>query len=241
MHPVQIIIQARMTSTRLPGKVMLPLCGKPVLQVMIERLPRWRASIIVATTNDGTEAPIMALCQKLGVATFQGDTEDVLGRYYGAATKFGAKPNTTIVRLTSDCPLIDESLCSDVIKLHKENQFDMVNLGPHSGFPRGLDCCAFSFQLLEAAHLNATDPAAREHVTLGMPKFQTMTTHTLSAGSDYSHLRITLDEPDDYKAISAIYAHFNNRLDFSYADLMKALKEKPELTDINKHVEQKSV
>lgn len=240
MSDVLIIIQARMTSTRLPAKVMLPLCGKPVLQVMLERLPSWHKHIIIATTNDGTEQPILDLCAQLNIKTYQGDTHDVLSRYYLAANHYGAKPSTTIVRLTSDCPLIDEALCTQVINERTSQNYDMVNLGPHSGYPRGLDCCAFSFKLLENTYLKATSPADREHVTLGMAKFNAITTHTLSANEDYSHFRLTLDEPDDYKAITAVYDHFLNNVDFSYNDLIKILKENPYLTDINKHVEQKS-
>lgn len=241
MPNVQLIIQARMTSTRLPGKVMLQLCGMPVLQVMIERLPSWRQHIIVATTNDGSEQPIVALCQQLGVRCFQGDTDDVLGRYYQAATTFGADAQTAVVRLTSDCPLIDDGLTSDVIQRFLAGGFDMVNLGPHSGYPRGLDCCVFSYALLARTHQLATSAPDREHVTLGMAKFSDLKTLSLSAGEDLSHFRLTLDEPDDYKALQAVYGEFNHRLDFSYPQLKKVLKETPALYDINKHVQQKSV
>ncbi|WP_249348503.1 glycosyltransferase family protein [Pseudoalteromonas citrea] len=236
-----IIIQARMTSTRLPAKIMLPLCEKPVLQVMIERLSKWHDQIIVATTNDGTEKPIIDLCKKLDIRVFRGDTDDVLGRYYKAATFYGATKNTTIVRLTSDCPLIDQDLCTLVINKHEEQRFNMVNLGPHSGFPRGLDCCAFSFKLLEETHKKATSLADREHVTLGMAKFNTLLLYTFSAQEDLSHYRLTLDEHDDYSAITAIYNAFDNSLHFSYQELLIMLKKKPELYDINKHVEQKTV
>jgi len=239
MQNVQLIIQARMTSTRLPGKVMLPLCGMPVLQVMIERLPSWRQQIIVATTNDGSEQPIVQLCQQLGVRYFQGDTDDVLGRYYQAATFFGADDTTTIVRLTSDCPLIDDELTTQVIRTFAQGKHDMVNLGPHSGYPRGLDCCAFAYPLLVKTQQLASHPADREHVTLGMAKFTDLQTLSISAGEDLSHYRLTLDEPDDYQALIAVYSEFGNRLDFSYPQLKKVLKEKPYLYDINKNVTQK--
>lgn len=239
MSNLMVIIQARMTSTRLPGKVMLPLCGRPALQVMFDRLAHLKKNIIVATTNDGSEAPILELCKKLDIRTYQGDTNDVLGRYHDAAVFFGADENTTIVRLTSDCPLIDPDLCELVINKHLENQFDIVNLGPHSGYPRGLDCCAFTFNLLKKTHTHATSPADREHVTLGMAKFNQVATYTFSAEADYSYYRLTLDEPDDYKALTAIYKSFNNKIDFDYLTLIKKLKNSPHLTDINKHVEQK--
>lgn len=236
-----VIIQARMTSTRLPGKVLMPLCSTSVLEVMFERLHPLKEHIIVATTNDGSERPILELCDKLNIKSYQGDTEDVLSRYFEAAEAFGAKKNTTIVRLTSDCPLIDVQLCQKVIEKHQAGDFDMVNLGPHSGYPRGLDCCAFSFSLLANTHRLASHPADREHVTLGMAKFNNMSVFTYSAQQDLSHYRLTLDEPDDYTAIKAIYSAFSNDLSFNYAELIKKLKQNPELVDINKHVEQKSV
>jgi spore coat polysaccharide biosynthesis protein SpsF len=241
MTNLMVIIQARMTSTRLPGKVLMPLCSTSVLEVMIERLNPLKEHIIIATTNDGSERPILEFCDKLNIKSYQGDTEDVLSRYFEAAKTFGADDNTSIVRLTSDCPLIDVQLCQKVIEKHQAGDFDMVNLGPHSGYPRGLDCCAFSFALLSKAHHLATNPADREHVTLGMAKFADVSTFTFSANQDFSHYRLTLDEPDDYKAITAIYGAFSNSLAFTYDELIKKLKQKPELADINKHVEQKSV
>lgn len=230
-----------MTSTRLPGKVMLPLCGMPVLQVMIERLPSWRQQIIVATTNDGSEQPIVQLCQQLGVRYFQGDTEDVLGRYYQTATTFGADDSTIIVRLTSDCPLIDDELTTQVIHTFAKGGYDMVNLGPHSGYPRGLDSCAFNFKLLEKTHLLAQSNADREHVTLGMAKFGDLSIKTISAGEDLSHVRLTLDEPDDYQAILAVYEKLDNQLSFSFETLKNTLKKNPYLSDINSNVQQKTV
>ncbi|MCF2909736.1 glycosyltransferase family protein [Pseudoalteromonas sp. DL2-H2.2] len=241
MSKVQIIIQARMTSTRLPGKVMLPLCDSTVLQVMLERLGDLSKNVIIATTDDGSEHPIVALCQRLGVKYFKGSTEDVLSRYYFAASHFGAQDNTAVVRLTSDCPLIDAELVNQAIEYYQNHNVDMVSLGPHSGFPRGLDTCVFAFRMLARTHQFARSAPDREHVTLGMAKFNTMTSYTISAGEDHSHYRLTLDEPDDYTAIQAIYQQFNNSLCFSYNELLETLKNHPHLADINKHVEQKTV
>jgi len=241
MTNLMVIIQARMTSTRLPGKVLMPLCSTSVLEVMIERLKPLNEHIIVATTNDGSERPILELCNKLNIKSYQGDTEDVLGRYFEAAKKFGANDDTTIVRLTSDCPLIDVQLCQKVIEKHQAGDFDMVNLGPHSGYPRGLDCCAFSFALLANTHRLASHPADREHVTLGMAKFNDMSVFTYSAQQDLSHFRLTLDEPDDYTAITEIYAAFNQNLDFSYQELIQLLEHRQDILKINQHVNQKTI
>lgn len=239
MQNVQLIIQARMTSERLPGKVMLPILGLPVLEIMIERLFSWRDNIIVATTNDGTEQPIINLCKKMNVKYYQGDTNDVLGRYYETATKFGASDQTTIVRLTSDCPLIDDELTTKVIKIFSSAEYDIVNLGPHSGYPRGLDCTAFSYQLLKKTHQLAKMPSDREHVTLGMAKFQDIKTYSVAEGEDYSDFRLTLDEKDDYTAILTVFNNFHGDINFNYKELKKFLTENPSIKEINKHVLQK--
>lgn len=240
MRNIQLIIQARMTSSRLPGKVMLPLCNRPVLQVMIERLFSWRDEIIVATTNDGSEQPITELCERLGVRYFRGDTQDVLGRYYHTADTFNADDSTIVVRLTSDCPLIDNDLTSRVITEYTKGQFDMVSLGPHSGYPRGLDCCVFSYPLLKKTHHQACSPEDREHVTLGMAKFGDLRTKILSAGKDFSNYRLTIDEQDDYKAITAIYNQFSDKIDFSFSELIEMLEKNPNLSKMNQHVQQKN-
>lgn len=240
MPNIIIIIQARMTSQRLPGKVLLPLDGTPVLQVLIERLIGWRKNIVIATTNDGSEAPIVALCEQLDVAYFRGDPEDVLSRYYYAAKAAGAQSGDGIIRLTSDCPLIDNDLCSQVINRYLEGGADMVSLGPHSGFPRGMDCCLFRFDLLEKHHLTATDPFDREHVTHSMPNLCTQPCIHIHADEDLSHYRLTLDEPDDYKAIDEVYRLFNYRRDFDYPDLVGLLHRHPHIYELNKHVMQKN-
>ena len=241
MAELLIIIQARMTSTRLPGKILMPIGDKPVLQIMIERLGNLKAHIVIATTNDGTEKPIIELCQKLDVKYFRGDTDNVLERYYLAAKQFGAHQDTAIMRLTSDCPLIDYGLVKQCITTYQENNYDMVGLGPHSGFPRGLDTCIFSFNLLQVTHKKAILPSDREHVTCGMAKFNNINSFVISAYEDLTQFRLTLDEPDDYTAICAVYQLFNHRVDFDYRALNQALKAHPEIAEINQHVEQKKV
>lgn len=241
MPDLLIIIQARMTSSRLPGKILMLLDTKPVLQVMIERLADLKPHIVIATTNDGTEAPIISLCQKLDVKYFQGDTDNVLERYYLAAQHFGATDKTAIMRLTSDCPLIDYDLTKQCIQAYQKHNFDMVSLGPHSGFPRGLDCCIFAFKSLKNTHKNATAANDREHVTCGMAKFETMNCYVISAHEDMTRFRLTLDEPADYHAINTVYQHFDYETDFDYPALVSLLKAKPDIAEINQHVEQKKL
>lgn len=238
-----IIIQARMTSTRLPGKIMLPLCGKPVLQVMLERLGAFKKNIIIATTNDGTELPIVQLCQQLKVRFYQGDTNNVLQRYYYAATSCDAKDEDVIVRLTSDCPLIDPGITQSAIDYFINNQFDYVNAGSGTGFPRGMDTEVFSFSLLKEAFFNASEEYEKEHVT---PYFYYTCRDKLQFGQyrnefDHSKFRLTLDEESDYQAIQETYSRLNCRIDHTYEEMIKILIDNPYIYELNASVEQKKL
>ncbi len=232
-----------MTSTRLPGKIMLPLCNKPVLQVMLERLQRFKSSIIIATTNDGTDKPIVELCQRLGVRYFQGDTNNVLERYYLAATQFDAQYGDEIVRLTSDCPLIDPVVTQSTIDFFINHSFDYVSAGTSSGFPRGMDTEVFSYDLLKEAHHNATQDFEKEHVT---PYFYKTCHEKYSLGQyrnskDHSKFRLTLDEKSDYLAIQEVYKKLSCKTDFDYDDLIKILENNPYIYELNAAVEQKKL
>ena len=232
-----------MTSTRLPGKIMLPLCNKPVLQIMLERLNIFKNNIIIATTNDGSEQPIVNLCQQLGVRYFQGDTDNVLERYYLAATQFDARDEDVVVRLTSDCPLIDPIVTQSTIDYYISHSFDYVSAGTGSGFPRGMDTEVFSYELLKEAYHNATQDYEKEHVT---PYFYKTCADRLKFGqhinkNDHSKYRLTLDEDDDYQAIQAVYKKLYYRTDFVYDELISVLEKNPYIYELNASVEQKKV
>lgn len=236
-----IIIQARMTSTRLPGKVLLPLCGKSVLEIMLDRLEKFRKNIVIATTDDGSETPIVSLCERMGIPYYTGDTNNVLERYFLCASQFKADENTTIVRLTSDCPLIDEAVLDAVIRYFQQGGFDYAANVLERTFPRGLDCEVFSFAALEKAYKNATTDFEKEHVTTYIH-----TTHRseFSIGSytypkDMSRYRLTLDEADDYRAIQEIYQQFGCRTDFTFEALLEVLEKNPHIHQLNAHIEQK--
>nr|KJZ11690.1 polysaccharide biosynthesis protein [Pseudoalteromonas rubra] len=229
-----------MTSSRLPGKVLLPLGPQSVLETMLSRLAPLKQNIIVATTKDGSETPIIEVCEKRGVKYFRGSTEDVLRRYYEAAKFFGATERDIVVRLTSDCPFIDATLVQAAIHKFKTESYDMVSLGPHSGFPRGLDTCVFPFSLLKLTHQRAISQQDREHVTLGMAKFKSIQIYNISAYKDLSQYRITLDEPDDYTMLSTLFAFFDHKVNFTLEQLFNTLLTQPDITKINQHVEQKT-
>jgi spore coat polysaccharide biosynthesis protein SpsF len=236
-----IIIQARMTSTRLPKKVMLPLCGKSVLEIMLDRLGRLKNNIIIATTNDGSEEAIIELCKQLNIKFYQGSTDDVLSRYYYAASRYGAKDNDIIVRLTSDCPLIDKKIVYNTIEYYKNNDFDYVSNRLERKVPLGLDTEVFNFKLLRESYINAKEKFEKEHVT---PYIYLTNKRNYSLGNyapliDGSMYRLTLDEVDDYNLIKAVYKEFDCSIEFSYEELIQLMQSKPYLYKINQNVQQK--
>ncbi|WP_345993159.1 glycosyltransferase family protein [Sulfurimonas sp. HSL-1716] len=232
-----IIIQARMTSTRLRAKVMLPLCGKTILEVMLSRLEEFKENIIVATTDDGSQMPIVELCKRLHVKYFQGDTDDVLARYYHSASKFGADEKSIIVRCTSDCPLIDAQIVKKTIEFYKNSDARYVCACQQSGFPRGMDTEVFSFAHLKEAYENAITEHHKEHVTPYIKENVKCASYKNS--HDHSRYRLTLDEEDDYKAITELYEKLNCETDFSYEKLIETLEQNLYIYEMNKHVEQK--
>lgn len=238
-----VIIQARMGSTRLPGKVMLPLCGAPVLSILFRRLAPFRERITLATTDDGTEAPIVDLCRKEGIAVYRGSADDVLSRYYHAAKNVGAQAGDAIVRITSDCPLIDPEIIGRCIETFRAERCDYLsNVFPRT-FPRGMDTEVFTFAALEQAYHEAVQPHEREHVT---PFIHTTHRERFLLGSvrddeDRSRYRLTLDEEDDYRMIVETYKLMGCATDFDYPALIRALESHPEIAEINAHVEQKKI
>lgn len=239
MTDMLLVIQARMTSTRLPNKVMLPLAGSIVLDVMIKRLGDLREKIVIATTDDDTALPIVEYCERESIKYFRGDTDNVLSRYYGAAMKYGATSNTIIVRCTSDCPLIDAETTRNTIDYFKKKKVGFVAAGPHSGFPNGFDTEVFYFSSLEEANNKAETLVEKEHLTQYIIRHNTRADYM--SEQDNSHLRLTLDETDDYEAIKAVYGLFDNSVKFSYQQLVEKLSENPNIMKLNQHVEQVQV
>ena len=165
MQEIYAIIQARMGSTRLPGKVLMEASGKPLLWHMIRQLRPSRAisRIALATTTLAADDPVAALGADLGLEVFRGDESDVLARFAGTATRFGAE---NIMRLTADCPLVQPDVCDSVAALFLEARADYARTS--SRFAEGLDCEVFTRRALDEAHRLARLPSEREHVTLYM-------------------------------------------------------------------------
>ncbi|HHV71415.1 MAG TPA: NTP transferase domain-containing protein [Clostridia bacterium] len=238
------IIQARMGSTRLPGKVMLDLCGKTVLEHVIERVKRVKNidQIVIATTELERDDLIVKEAEKCWVGYYRGSEDDVLRRYYYAAKENQAE---IVVRITSDCPLIDPNITNEIIEFYKTHDYDLVtNAGideKERTYPRGLDTEVFSFEILEEAFLKADQPYQREHVTPYIYE-NCKNIYYYKNDVDYSQYRWTLDTEEDYKLIETIYKYlYPQNTDFAFDDILKIIKKYPHLAKINAHVEQKKV
>jgi len=240
-----IIVQARMASTRLPGKIMKKVLDKTLLEYQLERLFRVKQAdqVVIATTDHGEEQPIVSLCEKLGVPYFRGSEQDVLARYHGAATEYGAG---VVVRITSDCPLIDPAVVDMVISFylaHKEEYDYVSNTFPELTYPRGMDTEVFSYKALKEAYEQAQDQAEREHVTIFIkrrPKRYRI--KNLPYDKDYSHYRWTVDTPEDFALIEKmITALYPANPYFSLEDCLLLMEEHPEWAKINAGIQQKLV
>ena len=234
---IAAIIQARMGSSRLPGKVLMSIHGKPFLHHIVDRLSMSQdvEKIIIATSSSPQNNKIAELAKELEVSLFRGSEDDVLDRYYKSAKKF--KVND-IVRITADSPLLDPQMVDKVVKMYidSKNIYDYVsNIHPPS-FPDGLDVEVFSFDVLERAWKEAKKSYEREHVTPYMwenpEKFRV---GNYSEGLDYSNLRLTLDDPKDLRLIKIVYENlYQKNKNFNFADILDFLKLNPELANINK-------
>lgn len=238
------IVQARMGSTRLSGKVMKNLFGKTVLEHDIERIKQCKQidEIIIATTvhkNDDIIEKEALLCN---VKCFRGSEQDVLSRYYFAAQKYNAD---TVVRITSDCPLIDPQITDKVIECYHNSDNDIVtNAGSeleNRTFPRGLDTEVFSFTKLEEANIKAKEKYQREHVT---PYIYENSEKIFYYKNDtnYSKYRWTLDTEEDWVHIYKIYEYlYHGKHDFYLKDIINLMLEHPKLYEINRNIEQKKI
>lgn len=237
-----IVVQARMTSERLPGKVLKTVLGKPLLEYQIERMRRIRLAdaIIIATTVNRTDDPVTDLCDRLDIPYFRDSEHDVLSRYYHTALAAGAD---TVVRLTADCPLIDPVLVDDVIREYKDNfpKYDYVCNNQLRSYPRGLDAEVFSMDSLSKAFRNASHEAEREHVTPYMYNTKgRFNIKTLVCEPNHGKHRWTVDTIEDFELIEKIIsALYPSNSEFSWEDVLDLIERNPELALINAHIQQK--
>lgn len=237
-----VIIQARLGSTRLPGKVLKSLCGKPILWHVWNRLTYSKNvdEIIIATTDQSEDDLIESFCRENSIPFFRGSTNDVLNRYYETAKNFRA---STIIRVTSDCPLIDPIIIDQIITSYRNEKADYMSNVLIRSFPRGLDVEIFSFELLERADKEAALEYEREHVTpfiYNKPELFALKNFVNS--EDLSFHRWTVDTEDDFRLIEIIYKSLYGKKEiFLMDDILNLFKENPDLLKINKQVEQKKL
>jgi len=240
--PVVAIVQARMTSTRLPGKVLMPMAGRPMLSWQLERMRRARRldRIVIATTTNATDDPIVAWCAALGCDVTRGSEADVLSRYAEAAQAFGAG---TVVRLTSDCPLIDPQMIDEAVDRFGRSGCDYLSNMLRPSFPYGLAVEVMTAAALREAQAEACDPQEREHVTPFIYwRPGRFVLESMAVEPDLSHHRWTVDTPQDFELVSHILENLYPRLPgFGWRDVLTLLDEHPEWVKINAQVAQKAV
>lgn len=243
---VVILVQARMGSTRLRGKVLKEVMEKPLLHYLIERLQRVELAeeIVIATTVNVEDQKIVDFCRFEQIPLFRGQSEDVLDRFYYAAQTFKAD---VIVRITSDCPLIDPIIIDQVIKTYLDNypNYDYVsNSHLRRSYPIGMDVEVFSFKALEEAFHEATLPEEREHVTPFIYRRPTRYHKKLITHEpDLSNLRLTVDTIEDFELISKLLEDiYTKKPEFTMDDIVRILQiEHPEWVKINSAVKQREL
>lgn len=242
MNKTVIIIQARLGSTRLPNKVLKDLCGSPVLWHVVNRVRQAKlvSEIIIATTTLPEDDAIRDFCEENNIKFYRGSSENVLSRYYEAAKKYKAE---TVIRITSDCPVIDPVLLDSMIEEYLNSNADYMSNSLVRTFPRGLDAEIFSFAALEKTYKEASKQYELEHVTPYIYRHpELFKLKNYANDTDLSFHRWTLDTDEDYKLISEIYNALYpvNKL-FLWKDILKLFEMRPELLEINKHIEQKKL
>ena len=240
------VIQARLGSTRLPGKVLLNIESKPVLQHIVNRLRNVPAieKVIVATSELKINNKITSYCEDNNIDFFVGNEQNVLDRFYNAAKIYHPK---NVIRITGDCPLIDPQIIEKLILFYIKNKYDYCGVATGAGvadnekilrFPDGLDAEIFKFSVLEKAYLNATRKIEKEHVTpyiWGNPSLFNL--GVLESDIDFSHYRLTLDNIEDFNLINWIYTKLYNKNEFfNLNDIIQLIEKNKYKLETNKHL-----
>ncbi len=257
---VVAIIQGRMSSSRLPGKILADIAGQPMLARVFIRTSRASAvsETLFATTTDASDDPVAEYCDWSGIPVRRGSLYDVLDRYYQSAQEAKAD---VVVRITADCPVIDPALIDDVVNTLLEGEYDFAcnRLPPPWGrtYPIGLDTEVCTFAALERAWKEAKEPQQREHV---MPYFyegvelktenRTLQTGVSPRGfniallhhpTDFGDYRWTVDTPEDLEFMRQVYSRFDGRDDFSWKEVLDLVHNEPDLMKINAGVQHKTL
>jgi spore coat polysaccharide biosynthesis protein SpsF len=235
---VTAIIQARMGSSRLPGKVLMPLAGLAVIDRVVAQLQYSRrlSGIVVATTTSPSDDPLVEHVRKRNIRFFRGSEDDVLDRYYQCAACIGAN---NIARITADCPLIDPQVVDATIELFEKSQVMYASNIEPATFPDGLDVEVFSYEALEWSWREAKLPSEREHVTQYIRKHPELFSRvTLESPVPLEQLRWTLDQVEDYNFLSEVFDALPSRdAPVLMEQVLRALRYMPDLQRSNDHIE----
>jgi glutamate-1-semialdehyde 2,1-aminomutase len=229
------LIQARMGSTRLPNKVMKPIGGIPMVELLLARLSRAKEvdQIVVATSADERNQPLVEHVRKLGYACEQGSENDVLDRFVQVARAHHAD---VVVRITGDCPLVDPELVDEAVRRFKASDVDYFSNANPATYPDGLDIEVCTFKALEQAWQETSKPFDHEHVTPYLRESGRFKTAAMQHNHDLSALRWTVDEPADFAVIEKVFQHFHPRTDFSWGEVLNLQLQNPEMFNINHHL-----
>lgn len=246
MNEVKIVatIEARMTSSRLPGKILMESCGKPLLQHMIERIKRSQLidDVVVATTVNRTDDPVVELCKKIGCSYFRGSEDDVLLRVLEAAKSVSAD---IIVETTGDCPCIDWRHIDYLVDFYVKHDYNFVANNTVQTFPDGFDIRIFSVEDLERVNKISNDTADHEHVSIYFPRHpEIFASYNWEAESveRRPELEVTLDEQGDYLLIDSIFtALYKDHVDFSCKDVISYIDNNPDVLNYVKDIKRKSI
>jgi spore coat polysaccharide biosynthesis protein SpsF len=241
MRKIGIITQARMTSTRLPGKILLSAGGKSVLEHHVQRAGWSGLPVFVATTTNHSDDPVADFCSTYNIRCFRGDEHNVLERFTLCAR---ANELDVVIRVTSDCPLIDGHIIAEGVAQYRSLENDNVYYSNclKRSYPRGLDFEIFSRQLLEDAYLNATLDSEREHVTPYINQNRSgkvIIAHHVDS-DDHSDLRWTLDTTDDWKLLHLLLNDYHAG-NLRYRDILKIIEQHTFLSTLNTHIKQKEI
>jgi glutamate-1-semialdehyde 2,1-aminomutase len=234
MMRVVAVVQARMGSSRFPGKVMAPILGQPMIGLLLGRLARARRidAIAVATSVDSSDDTLAAYIEELGYPVVRGPVDDVLARYVAAADRLGA---TAIVRITGDCPLVDPGIIDEVVAGLHDREVDYAsNIEPPT-FPDGLDVEAIAASTLRSCASGELSDADREHVTLAI-RHGPYRRWNLGSGGDWSARRWTVDQRADLEVVRAVFGHFAPRTDFTWREALDFLDSKPAIESANRDI-----
>ena len=229
------VVQARMTSTRFPGKVLAPLVGEPMILRQLERVTRSTLldGLIVATSTDPSDDPLVEVLHSAGYSVFRGSLDDVLARFIGAIDTFESSTSRTVadvVRLTADCPLTSPMVIDEVISAFRNSEADYLSNTMTPTYPDGLDAEVVKVTVLREVASVAIDPPEREHVTLGVyRRNDDYSIGNFSDSQDHSELRWTVDTPEDLSFVSQVFEElYPQNPNFEYEDVLAYLRKYPE-------------